>query len=127
MSILQVHLELADKFPNIHTFDDEDADFQVNFQVDVENSENPIHFEAKRQCYYFNEDRYKAMKLEPPEIVHIYRSENLECGARKVDSEEQSKVTFRQDEIYNKPENLECYDKIFLILGEDEVEVPTFI
>ena len=114
MSILQVYLELADKFPNIDTFKGE----KVNFQVNVENSENSIRFEAKRQDYYFKEDRYKDMGLEPPEIAHIYRSENLEYGARKVNNDGE-KVTFRQDEIYNKPEDLKCYDKIF--------EVPPFI
>lgn len=117
MSILQVHLELADKFSNKPTFEGE----AVNFQVNVENSENPIQFKAKRQCYYFNKDKYKTMELEPPEIVHIYRSENLEYGARKVDIDGNRAITFKQDEIYNKPEDLECYDKIFLIMGEDEI------
>ena len=117
MSILQVHLELADRFPNIHTFEGEEVDFQVN----VENSENPIQFEAKRQCYYFNEDTYKTTELEPHEIVNNYRHETLEYGAQKVRSDGLCKTTFAQDEIYNNPEDIECYDKIFLILAEDEI------
>ena len=117
MSILQVHLELADKFPNINTFDDGEVAFQVN----VENGENPIRFDAKRQHYFFNEDKYEDMKLEPYEIVHVYRDKNLEYGARKVGKGDQIRITFSQDEIYNKSGDLECYDKIFLILSEDEI------
>ena len=81
MNILQVHLELADKYPqSIDSFEGKDVEFKVN----VKNSCDPLIFVAKRQNYYFTKSRYEATKLELYEIVHMYSDENLEYGARKI-------------------------------------------
>ena len=125
MSILQVHFEIADRWGDLDTFTGEKEGEEVDFQVNVENSENPIQFNAKRQCYYFQESLYEGLDLEPTEIAHRYRYEYLKGGTLKVDydgrskSKARQKVTFCQNEIYSKSKDLECYDKIFLI-DEDE-------
>ena len=83
MNILQVHLELADVPRNISSFEGEDIEFGVN----VENSENPIHFTARRQFYVFDKGKYSATGLDASEIVQTYRSENLYEGAKKIDKQ----------------------------------------
>lgn len=114
MSILQIHLELSDIPSNIPSIEDK----QVKFNVEVENSDNLIHFNAKLQHYFFNEGAYKDLQLEPYEIVHLYRCENLrQNGARKVEEDSQN-ITYAQDEICHNREDLECYDKIVLLLKD---------
>lgn len=124
MNILQVHLELADIPPDpkdVSSFKGE----EVKFKVNVENSKNPICLSAKCQHYNYNEHRYNDMELEPYEIVHIYRSENLVYGTKKVE-ESENKTTYSQDEITHNPDALECYDKIVLLLKniEGNIESP---
>ena len=127
MNTLQVHLELADRFPSKFSDIEEDED---EFTVKVENSEDPLHFVAKQQYYIFREAPFSKMDLDESEIIHTYRNENLVYGANKMDRKDISmdsgyyksqglKRCFR-DEISSKPEDLERYDKIVLILNNIE-------
>ena len=114
MHILQVHLELADIPPeDITNFEGK----EIEFKVRVENGENPISFNAKRQHYFYPEKVYENSGLEPFKIVHLYRNENLRYGAEKVE-EDGCTITYSQDEITNNPGDLECYDKIVLLVKD---------
>ena len=124
MNTLQVHLELADRLPSKFSDIEEDED---DFNIDVENSKDPLHFVAKQQCYVFKEAPFSKMDLDESEIIHTYRSENLVYGANKMDRKDismdsgyynsQGLKRCLRDEISSKPEDLEPYDKIVLILN----------
>ena len=120
MNILQVHLELADIPRNIPSFEGEDIEFGIN----VENSENPIHFTARQQFYIFDKEKYSETGLDASEIVQMYRGENLYDGARKIDEQNiasyRSELIYSQDEISHNRDDLECYDKLILVLNETE-------
>ena len=123
MSILQVHLELADVPPeDVTNFEGE----EIKFKVNVENGENPICFSAKHQHYIYDECRYKDMKLEPYKIVYLYRNENLVYGARKVE-ENGYTSKYSQDEITHSHGDLECYDKIILLVKDIKGDMKSML